>query len=317
MALMLYKYLSDADLVISEGYIRGTQLSALNDPFEANYCKWSLEQLLTEIEVGSARKYVMKEITNRLKSVGVFSVTEVNDNLLMWSHYANQHKGVALKFYFNPSSNFLANPEILKDTIIGGPHIFKRVQYRKRPKFRADLFDKEYHDSPTLTDEISLAVLLQKSEEWIYEQERRLILPLVYADRVVIKSDTRTDKQMKQYIQLADELSNECYPSLPFYERRANSNGVFEHVFYPERVMDAEYRYMLNLQLNALSQNPNVVFLFKLSRGVLNGVILGINHTCKRKGRYFNESISFSMTKGYLQQAKRSDDMYAIDFYDV
>lgn len=127
MTLMLYKYLSDPNLVISDGYIRGTQLSALNDPFEANYCKWSLEQLLTEIEIDSIKQDLIHRITERLKGVGVFSVTEVNDNLLMWSHYANQHRGAALKFYFNQKINFLANPEITKDPITGSPNIFKRV----------------------------------------------------------------------------------------------------------------------------------------------------------------------------------------------
>lgn len=314
---MLYKYLSDANLVISEGYIRGTQISALNDPFEANYCKWSLEQLLREIEVGDIGEYLIKAITERLKGIGVFSVTEVNDNLLMWSHYANQHKGVALKFYFNQQFNFLANPEISKSSITGCPNIFKRVQYRKRPKFRADLFDAEYHYSPTLIDEIAQAVLLQKSEDWIYEQERRLILPLVYADRVIINSDTSTDSQVQRCIELTTELSEESHPSLQLYDKRVDESGKVVHVFYPERVADEEDRHLLSLCLSSLSQNPNAVFLFKLSAGVLNGVILGINHTKNTKDLYFNERISFPMMKGYLQQAKRSEDMYAIDFFDI
>ncbi len=32
-------------------------------------------------------------------TIGILCFTEKNDNLLMWSHYANSHKGFVLEFY--------------------------------------------------------------------------------------------------------------------------------------------------------------------------------------------------------------------------
>lgn len=235
----------------------------------------------------------------------------------MWSHYANQHRGAALKFYFNQKINFLANPEITKDPITGSPNIFKRVQYRKRPKFKVDSFDTEYHFSPTLIDEIVQAVLLQKSEDWIYEQERRLILPLIYADKVIVNNDSCNSPQVKRCIELAAELSNERELSVSIYERHTDGSQGLEYVFYPERVADQQHRHLLGLALSCLSEKPDVVFLFKLSRCVLNGVVLGINHTQGVREQYFNESISFPMHYGYLQQAKRNPEMYAVDLQSI
>ena len=41
-----------------------------------------------------------------INNIGIFSLSKVPDNILMWSHYADSHKGIVLEFdsnhaYFN------------------------------------------------------------------------------------------------------------------------------------------------------------------------------------------------------------------------
>lgn len=48
--MLLFKYVSNLDYILNDGYIRATQLSALNDPFEANYDKDGLKKLVKELE---------------------------------------------------------------------------------------------------------------------------------------------------------------------------------------------------------------------------------------------------------------------------
>ena len=47
--MMLFKYVSNPDFILEDGYIRATQLSALNDPFEANYDKKGLSVKIGDI----------------------------------------------------------------------------------------------------------------------------------------------------------------------------------------------------------------------------------------------------------------------------
>lgn len=95
--------------------------------------------------------------------VGILSLTTKNDNLLMWAHYANEHKGFVIEF--DRKNDFLNGD--LNNQIYNG---LQKVNYSKeRPnKF---LIETEWHE-----------VLLTKSEEWSYEKEFRIIKQLEDAD---------------------------------------------------------------------------------------------------------------------------------------
>lgn len=84
-------------------------------------------------------------------TTGLFCVSEVRDDILMWSHYADFHRGVCLEF--DGAAKFMQHAN--------------RVTYAKaRPKINP------YRDS----DDTSLdKALLTKSDHWSYEREWRLI----------------------------------------------------------------------------------------------------------------------------------------------
>jgi hypothetical protein len=91
------------------------------------------------------------------ENIGVLSLTEKPDDLLMWAHYAQNHKGFVIEFdgkheYFhrqdNPSDDF---------------HYVRKVNYSI---FRPNI---------CLTPETATVMLLTKSEDWKYEQEWRML----------------------------------------------------------------------------------------------------------------------------------------------
>lgn len=111
------------------------------------------------------------------KEIGILSLTEKNDNLLMWSHYSSNHSGFVIEFdedhhFFNQRSN---EKEIRK-------HL-KKVRYSsERPE--VTLFN------PSLTNDENMDnwvnnIFWVKSTHWVYEQEWRMIYTLRDCQKIV------------------------------------------------------------------------------------------------------------------------------------
>jgi hypothetical protein len=84
----------------------------------------------------------------------------------MWSHYANLHKGICVEF---PGSAMLASAKVLD--------LLHPVRYTER---LLDLFQLLYpstaaEPSPLPPDIWPILAACQKSEEWQYEEEWRLV----------------------------------------------------------------------------------------------------------------------------------------------
>jgi len=175
----LYKYSNLATLrkIIVSGQIRFSKPSEFNDPFD---CNISIDTENTEEEIIryidqitanshlSATEYLQFrtkmldpvarfELTNRSirdakESFGVTCFSTESNNILMWSHYAEKHKGVVIKF------------DILKD-----PDFFNtpfKVEYKSDfPNFNY-LRNRE---------SIGKLLLETKSMEWSYENEIRVM----------------------------------------------------------------------------------------------------------------------------------------------
>ncbi len=93
------------------------------------------------------------------RNFGILSLTETPDNLLMWAHYADSHRGMVVGF--EESHAFFQGPDIVP----GLPRLNKVEYNLKRPVL--SLSTREHPK-----------VFLRKSTEWAYEKEWRLIRPL-------------------------------------------------------------------------------------------------------------------------------------------
>lgn len=98
------------------------------------------------------------------KHVGVLSLTEVPDNLLMWSHYANSHQGFIVEF--DADHEFFDQRKSDKDDF----RCLRRVSYSKS------------RSTPAFLDIVSLDDLLSKGDVWSYEREWRMLVALEDSD---------------------------------------------------------------------------------------------------------------------------------------
>lgn len=104
-------------------------------------------------KLGKEAARVFNEKSNEL--IGVLCLTEKKDNLLMWSHYADSHKGFCVKF--DASDSFFDSRRGPKDEF----YHLREVKYLpERP-------------DNTLSNMSGIDLLLLKSDVWAYENEWR------------------------------------------------------------------------------------------------------------------------------------------------
>ena len=113
--------------------------------------------------------------------LGILSLSGRCDNLLMWSHYAEDHRGFVIGF--DEKHPFFTKNEDQKDL----PKGVRKVRYRKTRRIL---------DYDRVED---VRILFEKSADWAYEEEYRMLMPL--------KAGVRIKKTVLQ-------------PSFPFDEPR-------------------------------------------------------------------------------------------------
>jgi hypothetical protein len=198
---MLYKYVPQARIDVLENLlIRFTQPGAFNDPFEMRpdfqlLSKVDQEKLpkADQYGAGGVRLLTPEAVTQMLEiasaalmrkaasasgsfaldnndiaqaffdeQLGVLSLAEAPDNLIMWAHYADQHRGFVLQF--DESHDFFSTVHHPKLEMEIG---LRRVDYTaERPKASASNLAS------------LIEVLYRKSPAWQCEREWRLIRPL-------------------------------------------------------------------------------------------------------------------------------------------
>ncbi len=110
-------------------------------------------------------KNIMHEVFEN--NIGVLSLTEWSDNLLMWAHYANSHQGFVVEF--DGAHEFFNRRRSEHDEL----QFLRKVEYSKtRPNF-------------ALSELEDLSVFLAKGDDWSYEQEWRMLLALRDADKII------------------------------------------------------------------------------------------------------------------------------------
>lgn len=176
--------------------LRASHKTALNDPFEVRPSLGFLADLCINHKCsrfGETRNEIIEDLRGtRIDQLwveieqalpfyqyhGIMSFTEENDNLLMWSHYSDQHKGIVIEFDHNHP--FFTKPK--------SGYGLQPVLYRK-----------------TRVDKLGESSLIEpyfhKSKEWAYEQEHRLLVSLSDADVKLIPkgyfSDCRDQDESK------------------------------------------------------------------------------------------------------------------------
>ena len=173
MPKCLYKYrtVEDAKKLIDNHCIYFSNCKQFNDPFESAInllTDYTPKQYYDSFIYAGMNPQLAKELTRKvfdgtidgdaiikqlteevISSTGYFCMTTKPDNLLMWAHYGDSHKGVCMKF------------DILKDldSFLSPVHVD---------------YNSQYINFNCLNDKL-ITVLSRKSPDWQYEDEYRII----------------------------------------------------------------------------------------------------------------------------------------------
>lgn len=173
------KWLIDS-LVKSSLYI--PHISELNDPFDCQLDISSLLERVADSAKGQDLEFIRKYIENPgfiinwknvMNKIGVysFSIPDPNEKILseplMWSHYADKHAGVCIKYnvtndvfdeYIKSDSDFMATGIVSYDS---------------------EKIIEEIRSLPLTIDDFTVGLiskfLLTKSKSWVYENEARFV----------------------------------------------------------------------------------------------------------------------------------------------
>ncbi|AEA42588.1 DUF2971 domain-containing protein [Fluviicola taffensis] len=150
---IIYKYFGDNNYTLDSlrnDYLYHSYYLDFNDPFDCS-------SYLIDINgnANRATREVFKETLKKSMEInGICCFSRINDSILMWSHYANKHRGICLEFE-NSNDAFQT-----KDV-----HYVKNF---KKPDLFIDREDALYH------------MIYTKSEEWSYEKELRSFKKITY-----------------------------------------------------------------------------------------------------------------------------------------
>lgn len=112
------------------------------------------ENLITELMSVKALEDIRNLLQDEVDKAGIVCFSQVRDDILMWAHYADKHKGVC--FEFDGSDNCL---------------FFGEAQPVEYKSFTQIPLDKNRERQMT-------RVILTKSKHWMYEKEYRIFRPV-------------------------------------------------------------------------------------------------------------------------------------------
>lgn len=308
---MLFKYVSNPDYILEEGYIRATQLSVLNDPFEANYSQEGLKKVSRECECFDDNQLI-DYIEEYKHKVGIISFSECKDDLLMWAHYANEHKGALISFgFFNEhtiSNLFVPHGTAFTKEYDSFTGKCLPVKYRKQPIYEIDPFDRDYSNiSAEGGDRMLFEIFQQKSDEWIYEKEHRITLKLEQADKVIIDDF----KQYENEKWFQNIFVNKGYYRGDFFTFENNKL----YVFLEKITDDSDRQVSAGILAGLAKDNPNILYLFKLSNLSIQiwSIAYGLKADIKNIKSYSNDC----MINRFEKYKVVGDQRYTLKFEEI
>lgn len=190
LIMLLYKYRGIKEFkffadIILKNRLYAAKYNELNDPMEGLY--------LYSKESTTFNQDVARRLKGEKDIYRVCSLSENDSNDLMWSHYADSHKGVAIGVAINTTK-----------------YLTKNIQYN-------GLFNL---DSSNIGETTAVDILIHKHEVWEYEKEVRVFSTdgtnFVNVD---IKTVTAGFKMSNQDYSLVRDLINKVNPNIEVSRR--------------------------------------------------------------------------------------------------
>jgi len=258
----LIKFLNDPCL-------RVTPSNCQNDPFEFGYSSSDIEVL--------NRKSHSKDLGDKLKEFsklhGIISLTTSKDNILMWSHYADSHKGALVEVYIDddkPQSIFVNSTGPDTPPFRYQDFIFDKVIYGKNRRFHQI-------DSEENLEKIKHHYYFTKAKEWQLEKEYRFITPMSWINRILF-NEAGYNKAKKILGNFSSSITciNPNSSNCKFYELESASITII-----------SIKKFELLAQLWLQSNSNETMFFIRLNSGIPGGggnqigrIFLGCQANC-------------------------------------
>ena len=154
----------------------------------------------------------------KLLNFRISCLSKNNKNILMWSHYANKHQGICIKYNI---------AKLLKEKDI----IFKKTEYIKTMPQPQSGFHLELSDTTTIIDAFT-----QKHDSWEYEEEYKLIVRTDENTPVLKKCDIEeiylgkdvSPKDAEFIKKTVDNKNNTDGTNIKLYQMKINDYNIFE-----------------------------------------------------------------------------------------
>jgi hypothetical protein len=141
----------------------------------------------TKVAINERNK-TLDRITKSLPNIGVFCLSEINNSILMWSHYANDHKGFCIEFN-NLNEHLDINQDLIKIKYLdefedlNNPDLlinFYIIMFCDSKHLNNEEWKKKYMELGNLLNkheesELAKTVMGNKYIDWAYEKEVRLV----------------------------------------------------------------------------------------------------------------------------------------------
>lgn len=232
----IYKYMSikNLKLLLGNGSLHFSKVSNFNDPFE--FCAHvkisnNINELATELSQNDLQlhkrkikrtirergliefqKLSQEQLNETLSNTKVCCFSTKHNDILMWSHYADNHQGVCLKFD-TTLSNLL--------------NIAEKVQYSQ---------DMPSYVYPTEFKKGLHSQLYTKAKDWEYENEVRILNPF---------SDENIKFEKESLVQIIFGCCTKDYV-IGEIKKLAYNSG-FQHIMFAQ-MKKLKTRYELKLQ---------------------------------------------------------------------
>jgi len=286
-----YKYTPHIEQFLKKPMLRATPAYALNDPFELKIDRHNAEIL------GNDQYFTAYQLTR----TGVISLCETKDNLQMWSHYADEHRGGVIEFTFElktynqniKTTNFFIN-------VAANNFKFDSVKYCDSRELEPNDYEMpSYEKKEQLKKHLSFI----KAKSWGNEKEHRFVCELTSANSVSLqrpssdkKLDALKDKLNELKISYLDNADNILLPN--FCKK---SDGMHYNMNYP---IIEEY---------CRANDISLFHFFDIDPATVTGIYLGCDSPLERPLAK-SETVKFTNLKANVQKAKLSDERYEIVF---
>ncbi|MEZ9656237.1 DUF2971 domain-containing protein [Vibrio splendidus] len=233
MKIKLYKYTPHIMSFIANPMLRATRAKDLNDPFELNPTREVIEHIVESRRPTEKVIEFYKDkgrLANLIKTYdkGIISLSECKDNLLMWSHYSNEHKGGVIEFTFelqNESHSKTPVQRGLFQDLADNNYRYGVVKYRKNRTLDLSLLSGSDYEK---TEQIIDGITFIKSKDWMYEEEHRFLINLSYCNKTLVKDTSINRKELENHNITPEQI--DTYLAIPPQHKFKYEQSIFSAI---------------------------------------------------------------------------------------